>query len=230
MSSPVKVVVAEDAAGRSTVEASPPSTPWRLLLPTPGFVGSRAPIVVPLVILTALSLATLVATIPLVRVAYASRPELLATATTGLWILTVLAPVAALLKAVVLGGVAWSVLVLTGAAMRHRPLMSAVLYGQVILVLGGAWTTALLWIMGTGRLHQPSDLVIPTGLDGFVADPSSPLGVLARGITPFHVVWFLFLAAVMARSARGGWWRGSLATFVVWTLVTGLGVIRALFT
>ena len=107
--------------------------------------------------------------------------------------------------------------------------MSAVLYGQVILAAQGAWTAVLLWWMGAARLHAPSDLVLHTGLDAFVADPASPLAALARGVTPFHVVWLAFLTAVMVRGTGVPWWRGALAACTLWAIATGLGVARAAF-
>lgn len=198
------------------------------VLPSSELIRTRAPILVPTAMATLLAVGTVAATLPLVRLAYAGRSELLPATTAGLWVMAILSPLTALLKGVVLGGVAWSVMVLTGAQARYRPLMSAVIYGQVILGLQGAWVTLLLWLRGTAGLHQPSDLLLPTGLDAFVSNPSSALGVVARSATPFYLAWFLFLTVVVAHAGRRGWWRGALAATAIWALVTGLGVVRAL--
>ncbi len=198
------------------------------ILPSAQLIHTRAPILTPTAMNTALAVVTVVAALPLVHVAYAGRPEMLPATTMGLWAMAVLSPLSALLKGTVLGGVAWSVMVLTGARPRYRALMSAVIYAQVIFGLQGAWVTSLLWLRGTAALHRPSDLLLPTGLDVFVSDPGSALGAVARSVTPFHAAWFLFLTVVAARVARGGWWRGALAAGAIWSLVVGLGVVRAL--
>jgi hypothetical protein len=199
-----------------------------LLFPSPELIRTRAPILPPTLMTAFLAVVTVAGTVPLVHATYAGRPEVLLATTTGLWTMAVLSPLAALLKGAALGGVAWSVMVLTGVQVRYRALASGVIYGQVILGLQGAWITALLWMRGLGGLHQPSDLILPTGLDALVSDPSSALGAMARGVTPFYCAWFLFLTVVFARAARRGWWRGAVAALGVWTLITGLGVARAL--
>ena len=199
-----------------------------LVFPSPELIRTRAPIVAPTLMTAFVVAVTVAGTVPLVRAAYSARPELLLATVTGLWAMAALSPLAALLKGVALGGVAWSVMVLTGVQVRYRAMASAVIYGQVILGLQSAWITALLWMRGPGVLHRPSDLILPTGLDALVSDPSSALGVMARGVTPFYCAWFVFLSVVFARAAGRGWWRGALATLGVWTLVTGLGVVRAL--
>lgn len=199
-----------------------------ILFPSPDVIRGRAPILVPALLAGTLSLATVAAGMPLVRLAYAGRPELLLPATEGLWAMALLSPVTILLKGLLFGGVAWAVMVLAGAHIRYRTLTSAMLYGQVILGLQGAWLTLILWLRGGAALQQPSDLILPAGLDALVSDPSSPLAALARGITPFYCAWFVFLTVVIGRAARRGWWRGALAALTVWTLVTGLGVVRAL--
>jgi hypothetical protein len=222
-------VAPHDDAGKSG--GRPPSSArsrMSLLFPSPELIRTRAPIVAPTLLAAFVVVATVAATVPLVRAAYGGRPELLLATTAGLWAMAVLSPLAALLKGAVLGGVAWSVMVLTGVQARYRALTSAVIYGQVILGLQGAWVTGLLWVRGLGGVHQPADLILPTGLDAFVSDPSSALGVVARGVTPFYCAWFVFLTVVFARTARRGWWRGTLAALGVWTLITGLGVVRAL--
>lgn len=198
------------------------------VLPSAELIRGRAPILTPTVMTSALMVGSVLATLPLVRLAYAGRAALLPTVTTGLWIMAILSPITAVLKGLLLGGVAWAVVVLTGAQARYRSLVSAVLYGQVILALQGAWVTVLLWLRGTAGLHQPADLMLSTGMDAFVHDPSSVLAAVARCVTPFYCAWFIFLTVAVAQAARRGWWRGAVAAGVLWILVTGLGVTRAL--
>ncbi|MCG6988688.1 MAG: hypothetical protein LJF06_10975 [Gemmatimonadetes bacterium] len=199
-----------------------------LLFPTPELIRTRAPILAPTLMTAFVVAVTVAGTVPLVRAAYAARPEMLLAAVTSLWAMAALSPLAALLKGVALGGVAWSVMVLTGVQVRYRTMASAVIYGQVILGLQGAWITALLWMRGLGAVRQPADLILPTGLDVLFSDPSSALGAVARGVTPFYCAWFVFLTVIFARAAHRGWWRAALAAFGAWTLGTGLGVVRAL--
>lgn len=228
MKSTLQVAPRGDPGSGGAGAARSPFPGVGLVLPSPELIRTRAPILTPTLMTAFVVAITVAGTVPLVRAAYAARPELLLATVTSLWAMAALSPLAALLKGVALGSVAWAVMVLTGVQVRYRALTSTVIYGQVILGLQGAWVTALLWMRGPGALHRPSDLILPTGLDALVSDPSSPLGAVARGVTPFYCAWFVFLTVVFARAAGRGWWRGALATLLVWTSVTGLGVVRAL--
>ncbi|MCG6958173.1 MAG: hypothetical protein LJF04_19460 [Gemmatimonadetes bacterium] len=202
----------------------------RGLHPTFELLRASPPLVTPAVVVGALSLVTVAATIPLIRTAYAGRPELLPTVVAGLWLTAGLSPFVALIKGVVLGGVAWSCLVLTSAEARFRSLVSTLLYAQVFLVLQGTWMTALLWIHGTARLHTPGDMLLPTGLDLWFPDSTTVMGAVAHGVTPFHLAWLIFSAVVIGRLAHGSQWRGILAATSLWVLVAGVGVVRAIVT
>lgn len=230
MTWPVETGIHSEAHGKERNASRSRFPGPAVLIPSPELIRDRAPILAPALVAGVLSLATVVATLPLVRLAYAAHPELSVPAGDALWAMGLLSPFATLLKGVLLGGVAWSVLVLSGTQVRYRTLTSAVIYGQIILVLQGAWVTALLWMRGAAALHQPSDLMLPMGLDAFVSNSSSALAVVARSVTPFYCAWFVFLSVVITRAARSSWWRGTLATFTIWILVTGVGVVRALVT
>ena len=162
--------------------------------------------------------------------AYAGRPELLPTVVAGLWLMAGFSPLVSLAKGLVLGGVAWSCIVLSGAEVRFRSLVSTLLYAQVFLVLQGTWMTALLWMHGIDRLHTPADMLLPTGLDLFFPDSTTVMGAVAHGVTPFHLAWLLFSAVVIGRLAEGSKWRGGLAATSLWMLLVGLGVVRAMVT
>lgn len=202
----------------------------RGLHPTFELLRVSPPLVAPAVVVGALSLVTVAATIPLIRLAYAGRPELLPTVVAGLWLTAGLSPFVALVKGVVLGGVAWSCLVLSSAEVRFRSLVSTLLYAQVFLVLQGTWMTALLWIHGTDHLHAPKDMLLTTGLDLFFPDPTTVMGAVAHGVTPFHLAWLTFAAVVIGRLAEGSKWRGILAATSLWVLLVGVGVVRAVVT
>jgi hypothetical protein len=199
----------------------------RGLHPTFELLRVDPPVVAPALMVGVLSLGTVAATMPLVRVAYLGRPELLATVATGLWLLAGLSPVIALTKCLFMGGVAWSFVVLSGADVRFRSLVSTLLYAQLFLVLQGTWITTLLWVRGSHHLGAPADLVLPTGLDLWFPDPTTVPGALAHGVTPFHLAWLVFCAVVIGKLAGGPRWRGILTAVSLWTLLAAFGVIRA---
>lgn len=190
---------------------------------------STGALIRPLLWIWALTLTTVLAMQPLVGAAYASQPEALqATMRTGLWVVGVLSPVIAAVKAGILATVAWAVLVLTGMrAPRPRSLVSAVLLGEVLLAVQGLWVAFILHLRGTDRLAVPADLMVVTGLDALVTDPSSPLAALARGVSPFHVAWVVLLALLFAALARASWLRGAVAAATCWVVMVGVAVLRA---
>jgi len=202
----------------------------RGLHPTFHLLRTDPPLVTPALLVGALSFATVAATSPLVRVAYSARPELLPTVLAGLWTMAALSPLFALLKGAALGAVAWAVLVLGGAEARLRSVVSTLLYGQLFLVLQGTWMTVLLWLRGTDHLRAPADMLMPTGLDFLFPDPTTVMGAVARGVTPFHVAWVIFCAVVIARVGGASRWQSAFAAASVWMFVVGLGVVRAVVT
>jgi hypothetical protein len=202
----------------------------RGLHPTWELLRVRPPVVTPALLVGGLSLGTVAATIPLVRVAYAGRPELLGTVEAGLWLMAGLSPLVALLKGAFMGGLAWSSMVLSGADVRFRSLVSTLLYAQLFLVMQGTWMTILLWAHGADRIRSPADMLLPTGLDLLFPDPTTVIGAVAHDVTPFHLAWFVFCAVVIGKLARGSRWRGVLAALSLWALLVGFGVVRAVVT
>jgi hypothetical protein len=189
----------------------------------------RGPLLVPTLLVGVVTVLSVGAMMPLMRSAYAGKPELLPTVTYGVWAVTLLSPLTTLVKAAVLGGVAWAVLVLTSVEARYRSLVSMVVYAQIILALQGAWIVALLWLRGRSHLLAPGDLMVSTGPDAFVRDPTSPLAALARGVGPFHVAWVVLLALGFAAISRRSWKRTSVAAIAVWMMAVGMTVVRAAF-
>jgi hypothetical protein len=166
--------------------------------------------------------------LPAVRVAYASQPEsLLQSMSTGLWIIAGLSPLVAGLKALLLGGVGWAVLVLAGALPRFRTLVSTALYGEALLAVQGLWVALVLHLREGDRLTRPADLMVFTGLDVFVQDATSPLAALARGVSPFHAAWVVLLAVLFTYAARTTWRRGTSAALACWVVAIGLSALRS---
>jgi hypothetical protein len=196
------------------------------IVPSRDLLRTRAPLFAPALMVGALSALTVAASLPLVHAAYAARPELLRLAVPGLWTVALLAPVGALAKGAVLGGAAWSSLVVMGVGARFRSVVSALVYAQAVLVLQGTWVTTLLWLRGPGRLHDPGDLLLPVGLDALVTDRTSALAAVARCVTPFHLVWLALLMVLLTRVAPCRWWQAGLAALVPWVLGAGLSLVR----
>lgn len=193
------------------------------LFPPLDRLGERAPIAAPLVLILLVSAVTAAQT---QAWGLDLSPDPSAVQAFGglVWILTLLTPLAAALKATVLGVVLWSLLVVLDTPVRLRSLLSILLYGETILALQGpVLLFILLWQGGVRTEGAP----VPSGLDYFV-DPSQPvLFALAQGVTPFHLAWFVFTGLALAAAARVPRWRGLALAGTLWVLVVGLGVLRA---
>lgn len=194
-------------------------------LPPLGSLGSRGTLVSPLLIVLAMGVATAAGTQAwgwgLAAGPGGPPPE---TIRVWVWVLAASSPLLALLKGAVLALVAWALLVLSDAPTALRPVLSSVLYGEAILSLQGPALLLTLLLQGGVRA---GGVPVPTGLDFFV-DPAHPvLLALARGFTPFHVAWVGFLAVALAASAGTSRARGLAVSGTLWTLVVGLGVLRA---
>jgi len=183
--------------------------------------------VAPLLVVSALTLASAAAMAPLVRLAYAGRPELLPTVFFGMGALALLTPLTTLARCAVLGAAAWAVLVLLGASVRYRSVVSLLAYAQSILAAQAAWVVALLWMRGRSAFTVPADLTLSTALDAFLGSPGSTLGAIAPAIDPFQLLWIVAVGvglAAVARTTRG---RGLVAAVVVWALAVSVSVVRA---
>ncbi len=191
--------------------------------------GAAGPVAFPLLGLVGLTLLTVLVAAPLLPGAYAGQaPEILRGVRTSLWVLVAVSPILGLAKGLALTGMAWSLLVLLGAEARFRALLSVTLFGELVLATQGLWIVGVLWLRGGGAGAGEGDLRVFTGLDIILDDPSSPLGVMASAVTPFHVAWVLFLAWGFASLSRGGRARGAAAALLCWGLTAGTGVLRAL--
>ena len=195
--------------------------------PSGRVLRERAPLVAPLLVVGLATSASMAAMTPLVRTAYAGHPELLPTVAFGVWLLALLSPFTTLVKCTVLGGAAWAVLALVGAEARFRSAVSVLAYAQIILVAQAAWVVALLWMRGRASLGAPEDLVMATGLDALVDDPTSPLAALAHGIGPFEIVWVAAVAIGLAAIAGVSRRRAAVAAVTVWGLGLAVAVVRA---
>jgi len=134
-------------------------------------LSDQSPIVRPVLWVWLLTLSTTAAMLPVVRVAYQDQPDpLLQAVSTGLWLVAGFAPLVALAKALLLGGVGWAVLVLVGVLPRFRTLVSTALYGEALLAVQGLWVALVLHLRGNASLTEPADLMVFTGLDIFVRD------------------------------------------------------------
>lgn len=200
----------------------------RLVLPRLSDLGGPGTLLAPLVLVAIFSLLGAVGMDPMVEAAFRNgSPGAGVTLRTWIWLLGVLSPVFAMVKGLVLGGAAWSVLVLLGGAPAFRAVVSAVLYGEALLSLQGLWISFVLHLRGVASMAEPSDLRVVTGLD-VLADASSPVSVaLAQGLSVFHVAWVVVLCLAFAHAAGTTRIRSSVAAAAVWCLVVGAAVLRA---
>lgn len=142
-----------------------------------------------------------------------------------IWIVAMVTPIFTLAKAGVLTLAAWSVLMLLGSTAEPKRLLSALLYGEVILACQGLVFLLTLLVQG-GPIPGPVPVV--TGLDLFARTAHPAWLALARGVTPLQVVWMVFLGYAFASITKSSRTCGFIAAGALWLLVTGLGVLRAI--
>ena len=193
-------------------------------------LGGPGTVMSPLILVGALSVAAAAGMHPMVRAAFAGQPPGVGTGMQSwLWLLAVLSPALALAKALILGAAAWAVLVLTAEGARLRVVTSAFLYGEVILALQGVWMAAVLHVRGVGSVAEPLDLRVASGIAEFIGNAHPALLALSQGASVFHLAWVTFLTLALASAAGTTKVRGFAAAGTAWSLMTGIGVVRALF-
>lgn len=198
-----------------------------LVVPRLSDLGGPGTLLTPVLLVSMLSLLALAGIDPVLGSAAGSGEPVAAAMRSSVRMLAVLAPIVAMVKGVVLGGVAWAVLVLVDTTPRFRAVVSAVLYGEVVLACQGVWIGFVLQLRAAGGILSRTDLHVPSGLDAFGAPSSPAVGALVQGLSVFHVAWVLVLALAFVHAAATTRPRGAVAALVVWGLVVGLGVLRA---
>ncbi len=192
-------------------------------------LGGPGTVTSPLILVGVLSVVSAAGMHPMVGAAFAGQPSGVgAGLQSWLWLLAAASPLVALAKALILGGAAWAVLILVAEGAGFIAVASAVLYGEVILALQGVWIAAALQARGSGSLSEPSDLRVVTGLGELIGNPHPALLALAQGTSVFHLAWIVFLSLALASVGCTTRVRGFAAALMAWTLVTGMGVMRAL--
>jgi hypothetical protein len=190
----------------------------RLVAPPLHTLGGAGTLVAPLGLVLALSMAS-VATIHGVVAAAPDAPM----GEGMLWALGLLSPVTALFKGIFFGATAWALLVLLGASSPFRAVLSALLYGEVVLAFLNVWVAGVVLARGRFDPAEP----VHAGLDAFVAGAHPVLLELARGVTPFHAAWLLFLTFALTTPAGAPRWKGAVVAGALWSLSAGLIVFRA---
>lgn len=192
----------------------------RLLAPPMHTLGRRGTVLTPLVLVFVLSVVSTAVLQSFVVKAGSQGAGLGAL----LWSFAVLSPVLALMKGLFLGLAAWALLVLLGAGTRAVPILSALLYGEAILALQNVWIAAVVLVRGR---FDPT-LPVPVGLDAIVG-PAHPLLLgLARGVTPFHAAWLLFLTFALTSPHGLPRWKGAVTALALWSVSAGLVISRVL--
>lgn len=190
----------------------------RLLAPPADALGGRGTLAAPLLLVLASSAA---------GAAWLQGPVAQAQAASlspgALWTLAMLSPVVALAKGLFLAAMAWALLVLWSAPARFVRVLSAVLYGEAILALQNLWIAGV--VAARGRF-DPTDPV-HVGLDAVVGSGHPVLLAVARGVTPFHLAWIVFLALALAPRRDGPRWKGWAVACALWATTAGLLALRA---
>lgn len=140
------------------------------------------------------------------------------------------APIAFLVLALISAGIMWVTLMLTGAKVRFKGLLSASVFSLSTAVIMVALTAVVLRLRGSpaeairnmqdARVSLGADLLIPAD-----AAVGSFLRAVLGGIGPIQV-WGCIITAVgvmvLEKQDKGSAWMATLASYVVLLLVGGL--------
>lgn len=214
-------------SGRRTLRRAGRWILRRVELVVPGIddIRRHRPLGTPLVVVPVLSLASAYALRPMVAEAMAGDTARGVEA--WLWLSAFLSPVSAGAKALALGALAWSVLVVAGRDAPFRLLVSIFLYGEALLALHPVAIAAVLQMRGPGAVAGPEDLYVAMGLDALVQPVAPALAAAVRALSVAHAVWFLFVSCALVRVPElSGRWAVGLATGA-WMLTLGVAAVRA---
>jgi len=140
------------------------------------------------------------------------------------------APIAFLILALISAGIMWVTLMLTGAKVRYRGLLSAAVFSLSTGVIAVALSAIVLRLRGApaeairnmqdARVSLGADLLIPAD-----ATVSPFLRALLGGLGPIQI-WGLIITAigvmVLEKQDKGSAWMAALASYVVLLIVGGL--------
>ncbi len=221
-------------AGSPAIEPDATPSAYRtarsgVLEPVWAAIGQRAPLCSPLVAVTLVSFGFSFAMRPALAQALASRGQaVVANAIFLVWLAAVLSPVFALAKAAALTATGWALATLGGRDGRVRPLLSLLLFGQVVILARDIFVAAVLYWRGLDAIAAPSDLLVPTGLDLFVPN----LGSVARAITQvtgvFDLLWLAFMVLGLERVLRLRRRDAVLGAGALWTVRVAFSILRGM--
>lgn len=192
-------------------------------------IAQRAPLFAPLVAVTLVNLGSSLAMRPALAQALAGRGEAaVASAAFSLWLAAVLSPVFALGKAAALTATGWALATLGGRDVRVRPLLSLLLFGQVVILARDVFVAAVLYWRGPDAIAAPSDLLVPTGLDLLLRN----LGPVARAITQstgvFDLLWVAFVVLGLEQVLRLRRRDAVLGAGAFWTVRVAFSILRGM--
>jgi hypothetical protein len=192
-------------------------------------IGQRAPLFAPLVAVTLVGFGSSLAMRSALAQALASRGQaVVANAIFLVWLAAVLSPAFALGKAAALTATGWALATLGGRDVRVRPLLSLLLFGQVVILARDVFVAAVLYWRGLDAIAAPSDLLVPTGLDLLLPN----LGPVARAITQatgvFDLLWVAFVVLGLERVLSLRRREAFLGAGALWTVRVAFSILRGM--
>lgn len=181
---------------------------------------ARTPLLPALVLIMAINLATAYALRPILGIAFNGEQAAVAGALQGwLWLTAIFSPVLTLTKALLLAAVAWAAATVLDEAISMRQAISVLIYAEIALALGGAFTVLGLYLRGLHRIAGPADLILPLGLNAIIETANPVLAPMLAALSVFRLIWAVFLWFALQRVA--GLSR-IMATIVLSLLVGGV--------
>lgn len=153
-------------------------------------VEGRAPIIEPIAIIGILSILSTWALQPFVAHALASNGTVAQSAAqVAIWLSGVIAPVAALARALTAALICWACAVYLGARLSLAKLVSLFCVAEIVFSLRDAMLLGFLAMRGVESMRSTADLIVAFGVNGFVHSSSALARVGLESWDVFSVLW-----------------------------------------
>jgi hypothetical protein len=191
----------------------------------------RMPMFEPLVAVAIISLTTSWVIQPYVAQALAQQgPAAQQAAQGALWLSGVLAPFAALGKALAAALVCWACAVFLGERLSLVTLVSAFCVAEVVFSLRDLTVAGVLAARGLGAVHTTADLMVEFGINAFVHGTSPLQRISFETWDFFTVAWAAFVCALVRGVCKSSARSAVVLAAVAFTVRTLFAAAALLYT
>lgn len=158
-----------------------------------------APILLPILLGWAAATASTLALLPSVE-----RLQTAVDVTQMLWLSAAISPLAHAGKALALALVAWALIVLQGREPDLRTLISALLFGELLLALDGLLMAGWMQAVPAEAWLDEGRLAAPLTLGHYLAPAANRWMALLGGLSLLHIAWAGLVTGMLSRTTQLG--------------------------